>query len=144
MSSIRTYFSVDSTCGRSSPSSNLFLNLCESNSQFSRVLVAVQSFTRRSPLIFLPLTRAGVLMHNAREKAMRSSALGSSSSVASKRVGAILRACRREPSCMQRNTARASHCSNDGGNESFVTGPFSPPPLDPSSSLWQGWRRWCC
>ncbi len=68
---------------------------------------------------------------------MHSSARERSSSVASKRAGAILRACRCGPcgSWMQRKTAHASHCSNEGGSEGFD--PFtSSPPSSGRSPQW--------
>ncbi len=67
------------------------------NAQFSTVLVTDQSFTLRSLLLFRPLTRARVMVNNARKKAMRSSARGRSSSVTSMLAGAILSESRRAP-----------------------------------------------
>ena len=109
--------------------------MCNANAQFSRVLVAVQSLTLRSPLLFLPLTCARVLMHDAREKAMRSSARCSRSSVASMRAGAISGRAGEIPvahACSERSkTARASNCSNEGGSEGFAplssSSPYPPP-----------------
>ena len=113
--------------------------MCAPNTQFSSVLVAVQLFTLRSHLLFSPLTRARVMMHNAREKATRSSARGRSTSVASMLAGAILSASRRQPAVHACSDRSKTACSKEGGSHGEGLAPFSSS-LDPSS-FWQGWQR---
>jgi hypothetical protein len=120
--------------------------MCAPNTQFSSVLVAVQLFTLRSHLLFRPLTRARVMMHNAREQAMRSSARGRStrSTSVAMLAGAILSASRRAPcakpvvhTCSDRSKTA---CSKEGGSHGEGFARLSSSSLDPSS-LWQGWQR---
>ena len=115
--------------------------MCNPNAQFLWMLVAVQPLILRSALLSLHYAR--------REKVMHSSSRERSSSAASIYTGAILRACRPHlcGPCMPRKVQDRTHLPllKWGRDSEGVKAlpPPAPPPLDPSSSLWQGWRRWC-